>query len=57
MSPRSGRPKVEEPKDSRFSIRIDKDTNKQLDEYCEKNSINKATAIRKGIDLLLNEKK
>ena len=39
MSPRKGRPKVDEPKDIRFSIRIDDDTNKKLDDYCEKNGI------------------
>lgn len=53
MSPRTGRPKVNEPKDIRFSIRIDDDTNKKLAVYCEKNGITKAEAIRKGIQLLL----
>lgn len=57
MSPRTGRPKVDEPKDIRFSIRIDKDTNKRLDAYCEEKNINKAEAIRKGIHLLLGQKK
>ena len=56
MSPRTGRPKVDEPKDIRFSIRIDDDTNKKLDDYCEKNGITKAEAIRKGIHLLLSQK-
>lgn len=57
MSPRTGRPKVDEPKDIRFSIRIDNDTNKKLDDYCEENSITKAEAIRQGIHLLLSQKK
>jgi len=57
MSPRTGRPKVDEPKDIRFSIRIDNDTNKKLDVYCEENGITKAEAIRKGIHLLLSQKK
>lgn len=57
MSPRTGRPKVDEPKDIRFSIRIDDDTNKKLDSYCEKNCITKAEAIRQGIHLLLEQKK
>lgn len=57
MSPRTGRPKVNEPKDIRFSIRIDDDTNRKLDDYCEKNEITKAEAIRKGIHLLLSQKK
>ena len=57
MSPRTGRPKVDEPKDIRFSIRIDDDTNKKLDIYCEENGITKAEAIRQGIHLLLSQKK
>lgn len=56
MSPRTGRPKAEEPKDIRFSIRIDKETDKKLDEYCKANDITKAQAIRKGIFLLLEQK-
>ena len=57
MSPRTGRPKVDEPKDIRFSIRIDEETNKKLDNYCEENNITKAEAIRTGIHLLLSQKK
>lgn len=57
MSPRTGRPKVDEPKDIRFSIRIDNDTNEKLDAYCERNKITKAEAIRQGIHLLLSPKK
>ncbi len=57
MCPRIGRPKVDEPKDIRFSIRIDNDTNKKLDDYCNKNGIKKSEAIRKGIHLLLSQKK
>lgn len=57
MSPRTGRPKVDEPKDIRFSIRIDNDINNKLDVYCKKNGITKAEAIRRGIDLLLSQKK
>lgn len=57
MSPRLGRPKVDEPKGIRFSIRIDEDTNSKLDVYCKQNGITKAEAIRKGIYLLLGQKK
>lgn len=55
MSPRTGRPKVDEPKDIRFSIRIDEDTNNKLDVYCREEGITKAEAIRKGIHLLLKQ--
>ncbi len=57
MSPRTGRPKVDAPKDVRFSIRIDEETNKMLDEYCQRKNVSKAEAIRAGIYLLLGKKK
>ena len=57
MSPRTGRPKVDEPKDIRFSIRIDEDTKKKLNVYCEENGITKAEAIRQGIHLLFSKQK
>ena len=57
MSPRTGRPKVNEPKDIRFSIRIDNITSKKLDIYCEDKKITRAEAIRKGIYLLLSQEK
>ena len=56
MSPKTGRPKTEKPKDIRFSIRLDAETDIKLNEYCSKNNISKGEAIRKGITLLLSEK-
>lgn len=55
MSP-AGRPKAENPKQARFSIRLDAETEKKLQEYCEKHSISKGEAIRQGIHLLLSQK-
>jgi predicted DNA-binding protein len=57
MSPRTGRPKAEKPKEIRYSIRLDMETEERLKEYCEKNGITKGEAIRRGIDLLLSKKK
>lgn len=57
MSPRTGRPKAENPKDVRFSIRLDAETEKALDEYCAEHGITRAVAIRQGIHLLLGQKK
>lgn len=55
MSPNPyGRPKVDNPKDVRFSIRLDDETSRKLDEYCAENGITRAEAIRKGIHLLLS---
>lgn len=57
MSPRMGRPKAENPKDIKFSIRLDAETCSRLDEYCEKHGKKRAEAIRNGIELLLSKKK
>lgn len=57
MSPRTGRPKAENPKDIRYSIRLDAETESRLQEYCEKHGITKGEAIRRGIHLLLAQKK
>lgn len=55
MSPHLGRPKVENPKNIRYSIRLDIETENKLKKYCEKHNITKGEAIRKGIDKLLKE--
>ena len=57
MSPRTGRPKVDNPINIRTSVRLDKKTDDELNEYCLKNNISKGEAIRKGVHLLLKEKK
>ena len=57
MSPRTGRPKAEKPKDVHYSIRIDSETEKRLAEYCSEHNISKGEAIRQGIHLLLAKKK
>lgn len=56
MSPRTGRPKVENPKTNDLKVRIDDDTMKKLDSYCLENNITRAEAIRRGIHLLLGNK-
>lgn len=57
MSPRTGRPKSENPKDIRYSIRLDAETEERLAKYCEENNITKGEAIRNGIHLLLGQNK
>lgn len=56
MTAKMGRPKVDNPKDIRYSIRIDAETEKKLQAYCEKHNITKGQAFRKGIELLLDKK-
>lgn len=55
MSPRTGRPKAEKPKEIRYSIRLDAETEARLQEYCKRNGITRGEAIRKGIHLLLSQ--
>lgn len=55
--PPMGRPKVENPKAVRYSIRLDAETELALKEYCKEHGITKGEAIRQGIHLLLGQKK
>ncbi len=57
MSPRTGRPKVDNPKNINYSVRLDAETEKLLQEYCLKHGITKGEAIRQGIYLLLAQEK
>ena len=56
MSPRTGRPKAEKPKEIRYSIRLDLETECALKEYCEEHNITRGEAIRSAIKLLLKKK-
>ena len=55
MSP-AGRPRAENHKDVRYSIRLDIDTEEKLKEYCKNHEITRGEAIRRGIHLLLKQK-
>lgn len=57
MSPRTGRPKSDNPKNTDVKVRLDERTSKELNKYCEQHLITRAEAIRKGIHLLLEQKK
>lgn len=56
MSPRTGRPKSENPKNIDIKIRIDEDTNVKLLEYAKENKITRVEAIRRGISKILSKK-
>ena len=56
MSPRTGRPKADNPKNNDLKVRLDEETTKKLDAYCCENDLTRAEAIRKGIHLLLSKK-
>ena len=57
MSPRTGRPKSEDPKTLRFSVCLNKAESQALQTYCDENNITKGEAIRKGLKLLLEDNK
>lgn len=54
MSPKMGRP-TDCKKDHDLKVRVDDVTHKKLLDYCQRNGITKAEAIRKGISLVLKE--
>ena len=51
-----GRPKAENPKEVKYSIRIDAEMEQRLKEFCEKQCITKGEAIRWAIQAMLDEK-
>ena len=57
MPAKMGRPKVDNPKDIRYSIRLDADTEQRLQTYCAEHQLTRGKAIRKAIEMLLDEKK
>lgn len=56
MSPRTGRPKADNPKRNDVKVRLDDETSEKLDAYCKDKGITCAEAIRQGIYLLLGKK-
>lgn len=57
MPSKMGRPKVDNPKDVRYSIRLDAETERRLQAYCTEHGMTKGNAIRKAVELLLEANK
>lgn len=57
MSPRTGRPKTENPKDIQLKIRADKQTIEDLDFCCKKLDKTRSDVIRLGIQRVKSEVK
>lgn len=51
----AGRPKSENPKELRFSIRLDNATNNRLESFCDKYCLTKGEAIRRSIEFYLDK--
>lgn len=56
MSPRTGRPKTENPKTIEIKARIDKETNDRLEFYCKEHGVTRTEVVRKGIETVLRQK-
>ncbi len=57
MSPRTGRPKSDNPKSTQIAVRLDENTLKKLDKVAQTNSETRVQTIRRGIDKLYSELK
>ena len=57
MSPRTGRPQVENPKSKPIHVRLDIESNNILERYCEQEKVAKTEAIRRGIKKLEDDLK
>lgn len=55
MSPRTGRPKSDNPKSERITVRLDSECSEILNIYCEQEQVEKAEAIRIGINKLKSD--
>ena len=55
MSPRTGRPKSNNPKSVQLAVRLDKNTLNELDEVAKANSETRVETIRRGIKKLHSE--
>lgn len=55
MSPRIGRPPIENPKSTQLAVRLDDEMLSKLDAVAEKNSETRVETIRRGINKLYSE--
>ncbi|MGI5823971.1 MAG: hypothetical protein ACOX7J_00200 [Bacillota bacterium] len=55
MSPRTGRPKIENPKSERITVRLGIEESQILKDYCNKFKTERVEAIRRGIQKLKPE--
>ena len=55
MSPRTGRPKTENPKSNPIHVRLDNESKEILDKYCSQEKITRTEGIRRGIYKLKSE--
>lgn len=52
---RTGRPRIEDPRSYRVTLRFSKAQQARLEAYCEKHHLNKAQVLMKGFEELLRQ--
>jgi len=57
LSPRTGRPKAENPKNHDIKVRVDEETNQAIIQYAKQHNIARTEAIRRAINMLLSQEK
>ncbi len=55
--PRMGRPPLQDPKDSRITIRFTGELFAKFEQYCKEHNLSRAEAIRIAVEQMLSEKK
>lgn len=55
MSPRTGRPKSDNPKSKPIHVRLDSECQDVLEKYCKQENIVKTEGIRRGIQKLRSD--
>ena len=55
MSPRTGRPKSQNPKSTQLAVRLDDETLNKLDFVAQKNAETRVETLRRGINRLYSE--
>ena len=55
LTPRTCRPKSENPKLFELKARVDQETSERLQAYCKKHSKTITTVVREGINLVLEQ--
>lgn len=51
MSPRTGRP-TNNPKNNKITVRLDAESTRIMQEYCEQENVERAEAVRRGLKKL-----
>lgn len=57
MSPKTGRPRLQDPIKCQITVRLKQETMKKLEQYSGKHGITKGEAVRRGVERMLDKEK